>query len=470
MFVKLKYLNGTHPGSTKEFTQSIIKVGRAPSCDFALYDNTGRHSIASRVHAELRCEDNELFIYDLNSSNGTFVNGERIRKVALKNGDMLTFGPDGLELQVNFLISSKDETEFLASCPLFQDLPWEVLYEITRRGDIKHMPANSYLFRLGETCTTVYVIYSGLVEISTVRDSSGRLTIVGFLASGESLGESLAIIAGKHRTEARVEEAAEIFTLDAEALQELIQTIPAFALKFTSALCHKLAASEGQLQSRHSKRHLQGDLQYFDLATIVQTLNGLRETGVLMLYPKTDNDVGGSGVIGMLPFARIYFESGEARYIKLGSRGGEEGFYQLFQMPLAGTFTFLQQDLPEDMVTTDPIRMPTMNLLLEAHRLQDELESFKNKLPDLTATFRPLVEELNWSEGETGTYANQIWSLILGGSTLCEILGKTDCSNFTAYRLILEMITNNQISDEKLPADMLISTKTIRVMATHREE
>jgi CRP-like cAMP-binding protein len=470
MFVKLKYLNGTHPGSTKEFTQPIIKVGRAPSCDFALYDNTGRHSIASRVHAELRCEDNELFIYDLNSSNGTFVNGERIRKVALKNGDMLTFGPDGLELQVNFLISSKDETEFLASCPLFQDLPWEVLYEITRRGDIKHMPANSYLFRLGETCTTLYVIYSGLVEISTVRDSSGRLTIVGFLASGESLGESLALIGGKHRTEARIEEAAEIFTLDAEDLQELIQTIPAFALKFTSALCHKLAASEGQLQSRHSKRHLQGDLQYFDLATIVQTLNGLRETGVLMLYPKTDNDAGGSGVIGMLPFARIYFESGEARYIKLGSRGGEEGFYQLFQMPLAGTFTFLQQDLPEDMATTDPIRMPTMNLLLEAHRLQDELESFKNKLPDLTATFRPLVEELHWSEEETGVYANQIWSLILGGSTLCEILGKTDCSNFTAYRLILEMITSNQISDEKLPADMLISTKTIRVMATHREE
>lgn len=470
MFVKLKYLNGTHPGSTKEFTQPVIKVGRAPSCDFALYDNTGRHSIASRVHAELRCEDNNLFLCDLNSSNGTFVNGERIKKVALKNGDMLTFGPDGLELQVNFLISSKDETEFLSSCLLFQDLPWEVLYEITRRGDIRHLPAGSYLFRVGEVCTTLYVIYSGLVEVSAVRDSSGRLTIVGFLASGESLGESLALISGVHRTEAKIEEAAEIFTLPADSLKELIQTIPDFALKYTTALCNKLAASEGQLQARHSKRHLQGDLQHFDLATIIQTLNGLRESGVLMLYPKMDNDIGGSGVIGVLPFARIYFEAGEARYIKLGSRGGEEGFYQLFQMPLAGSFTFVQQELPDDMASTEPIRMPTMNLLLEAHRLQDELETFKHKLPDLTASFRPLVEQLYWQEELTTNYANQIWALILGGSTLCEILGKADCSNFTAYRLLLEMINNNQISDEKLPTDMLISTKTIRVMTTQRDE
>ncbi len=138
-------------------------------------------------------------------------------------------------------------------------------------------------------------------------------------------------------------------------------------------------------------------------------------------------------------------------------------------MPLAGSFTFVQQEVPDDMASTDPIRMPTMNLLLEAHRLQDELETFKNKLPDLTTAFRPLVEELQWSEEITLGFANQIWSLILGGATLCEILGKTDCSNFTAYRLLIEMIGKGQISDEKLPADMLISTKTIRVMASREE-
>lgn len=470
MFVKLKYLNGTHPGSSKEFSQPLIRVGRAPSCDFPLYDSTGRHSIASRVHAELRCEDNELYICDLNSSNGTFLNGERIKKSPLKNGDYLAFGPEGLEVQINFLISERDEIGFLSSCPLFQDLPWDVLYEITRRGEIQRCAAGEYLFRIGETCNALSVIYSGRVELSAVRDSSGRLSIVGFLSSGDSLGESLALIGGKHRSEARVEEDAEIFTISTEALTELIQTIPEFALKFTIALCNKLNASEGQLQSRHAARQLQGDLQHFDLATIVQTLNGIRESGILSLYPKMDNENAGvSSVMSIPPFARLYFEAGEARYIKLGARTGEEGFYQLFQMPLAGYFSFAQGDLPEDMAETEPIRMPTMNLLLEAHRLQDELESYRAKLPELNATFKMVKEEIVWPEDESKPFATQIWELIKGSCSLCEILGKADCSNFTAYRILLTLIANGQIQDDKSPSEMMLSNSTVRV-AVMRDE
>lgn len=470
MFVKLKYLNGTHPGSTKEFQQPVIKIGRAPSCDFALFDNNGRHSIASRVHAELRCENNDLYIYDLNSSNGTFVNGERIKRSELKNGDQLSFGPDGLELQVNFLISSEDETGFLASCPLFQDLPWEVLYEIKQRGELKKFSPGNYLFRLGEECGMLYVIYSGLVEVSAVRDQSGKLSAIGFLSSGESLGESLALIGGKHRTEARVEEIAEIFTLSSEALSELIQTNPTFALKFSMALCHKLNSSEVQLQSRHAGRHLQGDLQHFDLATIIQTLNGTRETGVLFLYPKTDSDSDSSGPIGGVPpFARIYFEAGEARYIKLGARSGEEAFYQLFQMPLAGNFSFGQQDLPEDMGSTEPIRMPTMNMLLEAHRLQDEIDNLKRELPDLTTGFKLEMDELEWKEEATETFAIQIWALIANNATLCELLGKADCCNYTTYRILLDLIHSNQVSTDRAPTASGMLQKTLQMSALQEE-
>ncbi|MEW6731662.1 MAG: FHA domain-containing protein [Acidobacteriota bacterium] len=466
MFVKLKYINGTHPGSAKEFSQPLIRVGRAPSCDFALYDSTGRHSVASRIHAELRGENSELALYDLNSSNGTFVNGQRAMKAILKNGDILTFGPDGLELQVNFLISSEDETGFLASCPLFQDLSWEVLQEIKRRGELKHFPASSYLFRIGEVCNTLYVIYSGLVEVSAVRDTSGRPSIVGFLSSGDSMGESQALISGKHLSEARVEEDAEIFMLSAEDLRALIQMSPDFALKFTTALCHRLSTSEGQLQARHTARQLQGDLRHFDLATIVQTLNGLHETGVLSLYPKMDIDSSelGGPIGGVPPFARIYFEAGEARYIKLGSRSGEEAFYQLFQMPLSGNFSFGQQDLPEDMAATEPIRLPTMNLLLEAHRLQDELENLKRDLPDLTSIFKIKIEEMQWQEIDSRIFAEQIWALIKNKASLCELLGKADCCNYTTYRLLLELIRTGQIiSERSINESMLMRETTIRV-------
>lgn len=450
MFVKLKYLNGTHPGSTKEFSQPSIKIGRAPTCDFALYDSTGRHSVASRTHAELRCEGSDLILYDLNSSNGTLVNGKRVLKRALKNGDVLTFGPDGLELQVNFLISSEDETEFLASCPLFHGLSWDDLHEITRRGDIVQFSSGDYLFRVGEECNTLHVIYSGLVEISAVRDTGGKLNVVGFLSSGDSLGESLALIAGRHRTEARAVEPAEIFTLSGKGLRELIQTSPEFALRFATALSEKLSASEGQLQARHTTRELQGDLEHFDLATLVQTLNNLQDTGVLSLYPKAKGEDGaGVGSGGLPPFARLYFEAGEMRYIKFGSRKGEEAFYQLFQMPLMGNFSFGLHNLPEDMAATDPIRMPVMNLLLEALRLNDELQNFKNELSDLATTFHPRTEKLDWIEESVERYARHIWALVEEGASLCEILGKVDCCNYTSYKILFELIQKRQIEPDR---------------------
>jgi CRP-like cAMP-binding protein len=463
MFIKLKYLNGTHPGSSKEFTNPVIRVGRAPSCDFPLYDNTGRHSIASRVHAEIRCENDALYAVDLNSSNGTFLNGERIQKASLKNGDALCFGPEGLELQVHFLVSENDETAFLASCPLFQNLSWEVLCEITDRGKVTHYPANSYLFRIGETCNLLYVIYNGRVEISAVRDDSGRLSVVDFLSSGDSLGESLALVGGKHRSEARVDGGADIFSLPADKLAELITKIPDFALQFTMGLCNKLNASEGQLQMRNTSRKLQGDLQHFDLATIMQTINNLRETGILALYSKGDDAAEVNGVPAVPPFTRIYFEAGEARYIKLGARSGEEAFYQLFQMPLSASFSFTQQDLAEDLAITAPLRMPTMNLLLEAHRLQDELESYRAKLPDITTLFVTLTNDLEWHEEETRNYANQIWKLIKSSCMLCEILGKADCSNFTTYRILLLMLANSVISDNKNVPGLQTFNSTIRV-------
>jgi pSer/pThr/pTyr-binding forkhead associated (FHA) protein len=62
--------------------------GRKSSCDYVL-DST----VASRKHARFIVESDELFLEDLDSSNGTFVNLERINgkvKVSLK--DQIKFG------------------------------------------------------------------------------------------------------------------------------------------------------------------------------------------------------------------------------------------------------------------------------------------------------------------------------------------------------------------------------------------
>ena len=61
-------------------------VGRSNECDITL---AAAH--LSRRHAELRVKNGLLYVKDLGSSNGTYVNGERVKESRVKRGDDLRF-------------------------------------------------------------------------------------------------------------------------------------------------------------------------------------------------------------------------------------------------------------------------------------------------------------------------------------------------------------------------------------------
>ncbi len=46
----------------------------------------------SATHCQIQCIDDSYHIFDMNSSNGTFVNGQRIVKAKLKEGDIVEIG------------------------------------------------------------------------------------------------------------------------------------------------------------------------------------------------------------------------------------------------------------------------------------------------------------------------------------------------------------------------------------------
>lgn len=75
-------------GQLKSF-QNVILVGRAASNDIVL-----GHSQVSKLHARIRITDQAAFIMDAKSSNGTFVNGQKLGDVEtpLKDGDIVGFG------------------------------------------------------------------------------------------------------------------------------------------------------------------------------------------------------------------------------------------------------------------------------------------------------------------------------------------------------------------------------------------
>lgn len=60
-----------------------IQIGRSQQSDIVLHDES-----ASRAHALLTCSSGIYTLSDLNSTNGTFANGSRIKKMYLHDGDM----------------------------------------------------------------------------------------------------------------------------------------------------------------------------------------------------------------------------------------------------------------------------------------------------------------------------------------------------------------------------------------------
>jgi len=66
---------------------SIKTVGRAPRADFIV-----DAALVSRLHCRLTAGAAELEVVDLESTNGTFVNGERATHATLKTGDRLGVG------------------------------------------------------------------------------------------------------------------------------------------------------------------------------------------------------------------------------------------------------------------------------------------------------------------------------------------------------------------------------------------
>ena len=71
-----------------------LVVGRAPTSDLAIIDPT-----ISRRHAEVQVDDaGDVYVRDLGSSNGTFVNGTRVESARLLVGDLVTFGKVGFRL------------------------------------------------------------------------------------------------------------------------------------------------------------------------------------------------------------------------------------------------------------------------------------------------------------------------------------------------------------------------------------
>ena len=84
---RLKIQSGDGVGRDTSLGARPCVVGRDPGVDFILDD-----TVASRRHFRIVPVGGTWILEDLGSTNGTFVNDARVRRVQLKDGDVIRVG------------------------------------------------------------------------------------------------------------------------------------------------------------------------------------------------------------------------------------------------------------------------------------------------------------------------------------------------------------------------------------------
>ncbi len=94
-------LNGGS-ASRRVLTESHVVIGRVPGVQILL-----DHHTVSRRHAEMYCDPfGRWWIRDLDSTNGTLVNGETVAEHALQPGDRVSIG----DFSISFCLEATDES------------------------------------------------------------------------------------------------------------------------------------------------------------------------------------------------------------------------------------------------------------------------------------------------------------------------------------------------------------------------
>src|SRR5215210_4545837 len=89
--------NGSLAGRTADLTSGFLTFGRDVNCNVRFDAN---ERVVSSKHAFIEAKPDGFYLTDNNSTNGTYVNGNRVQFQKLNSEDVLSLGRDGIAVKV----------------------------------------------------------------------------------------------------------------------------------------------------------------------------------------------------------------------------------------------------------------------------------------------------------------------------------------------------------------------------------
>lgn len=193
MQVILEIIDGPLSGRTTELNPGqTITVGRTARSQLMLpYDN-----FLSGLHFAIECGDAGCLLRDCNSSNGTWVNGNRVQEMAVGDGDQISAGQTRFRVRLQASVFSDDKrSTVLFAAPRLDDLQATavmpgMMQQHTGAGPLtpQQQAFVSYLKLLP---APLFVLANASIEdrVSNWLISSGE--VYQYVAEGLGLGEAL---------------------------------------------------------------------------------------------------------------------------------------------------------------------------------------------------------------------------------------------------------------------------------------
>jgi CRP-like cAMP-binding protein len=331
------------------------------------------------------------------------------------------------------LLTPSTDTSFLGRATVFSPLPVPVLTKLLATGELRRYANGEPLFQAGEATDETYVIKSGIVEICRQEPDSGAVKVVAYLGEGDSIGEMVLFTGSPRSSLARVPEEAEIFALSRAGIIELCRQEPDLALYFCRLFATRLESWVKKGRRQDTQRQLQGNLEYFDLATVLQTLGDTQASGTLVVRTDTGR-----------VHAELDFRDGRLRQARLGHLVAEQAFYQLFEPPPSGTFLF-QGGVHLDDDAGHTIDQGVVGMLMEAMRLQDEWTVLCERYADQDRILLPAADELAWDDDASIVAAYDLWSRLHRASPLGQLVAELPYCSATVLSILDRMVATNQV-------------------------
>ena len=201
--------------------------------------------------------------------------------------------------------------------------------------------------------------------------------------------------------------------------------------KVASAALEHLATSvkQGASAPDGSSASLTGDLQFFGLPALLQSLGDNQATGIVTLSSRHGGQTTG----------KILFVEGKFGDAQAGTLRGVDAVYQLLERPIVGTFAFVPQ--PPFSVNTKVQPMAVMGLLLEGIRRHDELKQASAVAPDALA-LKPTgsVKPSPDPEESDPSIIREVWLKASSGTPISSWEPQIAADSYRVRRLIARWI------------------------------